>query len=223
MDLRIKVDVRGALAGLEEIQYGQLPFAISRAINKTALDTREVLLSRVLSMYKFRGNNAWVRGGRTQDKAGWFWVTLSSKTNLRAEISTNPNFTYQYLYTEGSTPGLKQARRRYLAIPLGRLQQIKIPPDLRPSAIMSSFGFIVGKGGDKFIAVRSTKQYKGGSGLVATAGRYKGLELLYLLVPLVRIQAQKILPMEELARATVARVFPETLKLEIANAVRTAR
>jgi hypothetical protein len=218
--LSIRVDVEAALASLKEIRADQIPFAVSRSINSAAYESREALLQNVFAKYKFKSNTAWVRGSRT-GRNGWFFVEPSNKRALTAIVSTNAQYTYQYLYREGSTPGLKVARKRYLAVPLGNLQQRLIPPDLRPKAVMDSgFGFIVGKGTEKFIAVRNTKK---GFGLLATGPRYKGLQLLYILVPLVRIRGQKITDMETIVRATVARVFPEALKVEMANAIRTAR
>lgn len=217
--LSIRVDVAAALSSLKEIRAEQIPYAVSRAINSAAFESREALLTNVFAKYKFKSNTAWVRGSRA-GKNGWFFVEPSLKTHLTAIVSTNAQYTYQYLYREGSTPGLKIARKRYLAVPLGNLQQRVIPPDLRPKAIMDSgFGFIVGKGSEKFIAVRSAKK---GFGLLATGARYKGLQLLYILVPLVRIQGQKITDMEGIVKATVARVFPEAMKVEMANAIRTA-
>lgn len=217
--LSIRVDVKAALAGLKEIRAEQIPYAVSRAINSAAYESREALLANVISKYKFKSNTAWVRGSRA-GKNGWFFVEPSLKTHLTATVSTNPLNTYQYLYREGTTPGLKVARKRYLAVPLGELQKRIIPPDLRPKAVMATFGFIVGKEGHQFIAVRSTKAR---FGIIATGARYKGIQLLYLLVPLVRIQGQKIVDMEAIVKATVARVFPEAFKIEMANAIRTAR
>ena len=218
--ISIKVDINAAVASLQQVREDQLPFAISRALNSAAYESREALLTNVITKYKFKSNTAWVRGSRT-GRNGWFFVEPSTKAHLAALVSTNPQYTYQYLYREGTTHGIKIARIRYLAVPLGNLQQRIIPADLRPKALIDSgFGFIVGAGGEKFIAVRSTKK---GWGMLATSKRYQGLQLLYVLVPMVRIHAQKITDMETTVRSTVARVFPEALRVEMANAIRTAR
>ena len=219
--LNIRVDVAGALASLQRIRTEQIPFALSRAINRCAFQSRENLISRVQSLYRFKTGTAWVRGNNSA-RSGWFITEPGTKANLTAVVSTNPQHTYSYLFKDSGLSGVRYARRGYLAVPLGRLQEIAIPADLKPKAVMASFGFIVGKSGHQFIAIRSSKLYKGGSGLNATSGRYKGLQLLYMLVPLVKIKNQKIVDMHAIVLDTVQRTFRDAFKAEMTNAIRTA-
>ena len=220
--INIKIDVAAALASLQQIRTEQIPFALSRAINRSAFQARENLIARVQSLYHFKTGKAWVRGNNSA-RTGWFIVEPGTKTNLPAVVSTNPINTYSYLYRDSGLGGIRRPRGKYLAVPLGRLQEVEITPDLRPKALMlSGFGFIVGRSGHQFIAIRSNKLYKSGSGIIATSGRYKGLQLLYVLVPLVKIQGQKIVNMEAIVRDTVQRTFPEAFKNEMAAAIRSA-
>jgi hypothetical protein len=219
--LSIRVDVEAALASLQRVRTEQIPFALSLAINRCAFQSRENLISRVQSLYHFKTGTAWVRGSNSA-RTGWFVVEPGTKANLAAVVSTNPQHTYSYLFKDSGLSGVRYARRGYLAVPLGRLQEIAIPADLKPKAIMASFGFVVGKSGHQFIAIRSTKQFKGGSGLIATSGRYKGLQLLYMLVPLVKIKGQKVIDMHAIVRDTVQRTFRDAFKAEMAAAIRTA-
>jgi hypothetical protein len=220
--LSIRVDVAAALASLQNIRTEQIPFATSRAINKCAFESREALLAKVKTVYKFRTGTSWLRGGGVAGK-GWFFIEPGTKTNLTAIVSTDPQYTYLYLYRESGLGGVKRPRvGKYLAVPLGRLKERPggIPADLRPKALLAGgFGFIVGAGNERFIAVRSKKK---GWGLIATGKRYAGLELLYVLIPLVRVQGQKIVDMGAIVKATVERVFPGAFRAEMENAIRTA-
>lgn len=217
--INITVDVAGAIARLQDYKVQELPFVTSKAINSAAYESRLGLLAHIQSIYRFRTGSA-THGGAFGK--GWFAVFPSRKDNLVAEVKTDPKYTYEHLYRDSGTGGIKIARKHYLCVPLGSLRERLIPADLRPRAILASgFGIIVGMEGHQFIAVRSTKTFKSGSGIVTTNPRYKGLQFLYVLVPMVRIRAQKVLNMEQEVRAIVAKVFPQAFEREMA--LRTTR
>jgi hypothetical protein len=223
--LTVTVDVRKALAQLQAVRQDQSPYATSRAINACAYESRAALLTKIQSIYRFKSGAGWTRGGGALG-TGWFHVSPSDKRQARIEasVSVDPQYYYAYLYKESALGGIKIARRRYLAVPLGNLQQHRIPADLSPRALMApgGSGFIISTGTSKFIAIRSGKK-TGVTGLPATSARLKGIVLLYSLLPLVKVKGQKIIDMEATVRATVAKTFPEAFRREMELAIRTAR
>lgn len=217
--ISIKVDVEKALAGLRQVRDDQIPYVLSRAINSCAYLSREAMLQRIAGTYKFRTGIGWLRGGGTAGK-GWIFYTPATKYKPVAVVSSDPQYTYLYLYEESGLSGVKHALHGYLAVPLGSMQQRKIPDNMRPKPLIDSGqGFIVELGKHKFIATRPVKQGRR-RGLKATAGRLAGLQLLYVLMPLVKVQGQKILSLEQTVRATVEREFYAAFQREMAAAIK---
>ena len=160
--LTVQVDVSQAMRQFQNLRMDQIPFATSRAINTCAFESRLALLTKIQSIYHFKGGAGWTRGGGSLG-TGWFHVKQSDKRQARieAEVSVDPQYYYAYLYKESLLGGVKIARKRYLAVPLGNLQQRRIPADLTPRALLApgGSGFIISAGNSKFICrIRITRR-----------------------------------------------------------------
>jgi hypothetical protein len=228
----IKVDISAAMAGLQQIQRNQIPYAASRAINDCADAAVRDLVSWVQKVFNFRGRSAaWTR-------YKWFHSRWSNKQNLVAYVEGL--LDYLLLHEKG---GIKLPHKGpHLAVPLGTLRTMRIPKMLRPrfvlgrdlQALLGSAslkgkgsrkkqiaqfgkGFLLQLGSKTFIGMRTTMDV----GVAATSPRLRGVRLLYILVPSTRIAPR--LRMRESVEGTVQREFAAAFNRRLAEAMRTAR
>lgn len=228
--ISIKVDIAAALAGLQHVRQDQIPYATSRAINDCADAAVNDLVRWVQSIFNFRGQSGWI-------KYKWFKSRWSNKSNLVAYV--DGMLDYLLLHEQG---GLKTPHRGgSLAVPLGNLRLRRIPPQLRPRFVLGNdlgavltaaslkgersrkkrfatfgSGFILNLHGRHYIAMRTGQDV----GIAATAARLKGIRLLYLLVPSVRLAPR--LKMRESVANTVAREFNAAFARRMSEAIATA-
>lgn len=193
-------------AALSDIEQRQLPFAVSNAINDTALDFQEAERRHFADVFTIR----------RQDfifKQGVKMLEFSTKSTLRATIGTDPKADFLAKFETGGekTP----IGGHSLAVPVDIRQDVTevIPTSDRPRQLLSnpsSNVFIVEIGDER-------------SGLPPGIYRRvdKRVELLYALTPKAEIEA--VLEYGEIAEHTVAENFPEHFQVEFARAMATAR
>ena len=229
----IKVDISGALAMLQRVRQDQIPYATSRAINDCANKSVDDLVRWVQTVFNFRGQTGWIR-------RKWFEAKWSSKNQNPITAYVIGKLDYLLLHETG---GLKTPHAGpTLTVPLGNLQLRRIPSSLRPRYLLgqdfggllrsaslagvrsrrkqiANFGggFTLTIGSKRFIAMRTTQDI----GIAPTARRFKGLRLLYLLTPSVRIVPR--LRMPQSVESTVRREFNDAFARRMADAIRTAR
>ena len=230
--ISIKVDISAALAGLQRVRNDQIPYATSRALNDFADIAVNDLVKWVQTIFNFRGQTGWI-------KRKWFESKWSSKNQNPIAAYVIGKLDYLLLHEVG---GLKTPHAGpTLAVPLGNLQRRRIPASLRPRYLLgkdlggllrsaslagvrsrrkqiANFGggFILVIAGKRFIAMRTMQDI----GIAPTARRFKGLRLLYLLTPSVRIVRR--LRMSESVESTVRREFNDAFARRMADAIRTA-
>jgi hypothetical protein len=236
--ISVTVDTAGTLAGLNTVQRNQVPFALSRAINDVALSSRRQLIALMPSRFRFRTGTRWIESGGPTHR-GWFNVRLSGKTHLEAFVEA----TIDYLLLQ-EVGGIKTSHRGgMIAVPLGKLQLKKIPPQLRPKFLLgqdlqglfratslqprsrkkqlTSFGsaFLLKTGGKTFI-VRNVASVAGAAGFPVTR-HGRTMDFMYDLVPAVHILGR--MRMVPTVRDVVAREFNAAFALRLREAMATAR
>lgn len=149
----------------------QVPFALSQALNRAALNTRQVLIQETWPRYVQVRDRNFLRNALR--------VEMSSKRSLSVTVTnvgaSAGNRGHLALHADGGT---KQARGR-LAMPdrkiLGNRGSKGMPARLRPKGIPNSFL----KGG---VLYQRTGSYKSGRGGKPGADD-RGLRLMYTLKP----------------------------------------
>jgi hypothetical protein len=238
--LKVTVDCTSAIAGLNDFQKRQIPYALSRSINEVAKISRLVLIRLMPSRFKFRTGTAWVERGGPSGK-GWFQVTPSTKTNLVAIVET----TIDYLYLQ-EVGGDKTARHGgHLAVPLGKLRTKKIPPQLRPKYILGKDlqgilrsasltrprskkmriaqfgkGFILKSNGKEFIARRVASASQA-AGIAVTRPKHGTLDLLFVLIRVAHLHGR--LGLTETVHRVVQQEFAAAFERNLRVALATAR
>ncbi len=107
MQLNVRSNIREFTAGMTDIQRRQIPYALSRALNDTAVSVQSAEVENVQRVFKNK-KNWWNRNNRNTG----IRVEFSSKKKLTASVYTNAHFAQ--MQEDGGT---KLPRKRYIAIP----------------------------------------------------------------------------------------------------------
>jgi len=240
--ITVSVDISDAIAGLNDFQKRQVPYAMSRTLNDVVKISRETLIRLMPSIFKFRTGTRWVSSGGPKG-TGWFNITFSTKTRLVAIIEST--FDFLYLQEQGGIKVSHHAGR--LAIPLGKLRLTKIPPQLRPKFILGNrgadlgsvlraaslgprsrkkqfkqfgAGFILKSNGKEFIA-RRVQSASQAAGLAVSRPKRGTIDLLYVLTR--RATMHSRLGMAATVRKVVEQEFDAAFQRRMREALATAR
>lgn len=110
MEIVIKHNIDDMVKKLNMVQRQQVPFAMSRAMNDTAIDAQTAVVGRAATVFNNR-KKWWIKGSR---RTG-IRVDFSNKRNLVAAVYSNAYFAD--LQEEG---GIKRPIGRKLAVPTGK-------------------------------------------------------------------------------------------------------
>lgn len=213
----------------------QVPFATSRAINRTALDFQKAQRSRLHAIFTLRR----VRWAEQSIKIKPF----ATKRSPEARISIDPpggGRTKADILGKFETETRKGPfRGRSVAVPTehvprtgaGVIRKGWRPAELFADARQHGVGKVFSRKGNVYKGARGTFLIRrpGGKGVIlqrhggmaATTGHDPNVRPLYFLVPYVRITPE--LEFVETAKKTIERRWPENFREAFDRALRTAR
>lgn len=197
--LSVQDDIAKAAAKLRSITAAQqLPFAVSQAMNRTAIEVQQAVKAAMPRRFTLRSN--WVVQG--------IRVEFSNKRKLEAVVYSRDKFMTLQEYG-----GTKKPFGNYLAIPttlVRRSPKDKIRRSETPKALGDK-AEVITVGRRRFIALK--KRRKGASGNM--------LRLMYMLIPQAGIQDRLGLNADgqRIARAR----FTQHLQAALEQAIKTAR
>ncbi len=134
MELVVKDNVADVIRSLDTIQRRQIPYAMSRALNDTAVDAQGAVVSQAQRVFENR-KRWWIKGNR---RTG-IRVGFSNKTNLVASVYTNAYFAKQQEHGNVKTP---------------RGSKIAVPTDKAPKRLFRSDGVSKAKTNSKVFSDR---------------------------------------------------------------------
>ena len=198
--LSIISEVKKASRVMDKIRK-QMPFTVSRAINKTALSVRDNIRGEQLPKLFTLRNKFTQRSIR---------AAFSTKRDLVARVFSDAH--YLKLQSAG---GVKTPKGEALAIPISKQWKNKakrIPKRIRPNTLMTSGNAFIGKtkSGDPAIVMRGKKK-----------GRKKTLITMYSLKRSVNVKSRMDLDM--IVNKVVPRAYPRHFSRSFDLAMRTAR
>lgn len=185
LNVRIKVDIRNALKGMNELAAKHIPFATARALTWTAQDAQKAVQRELPHQFTLRNNFL-------KNSVG---ITAATKTNWTSMVgfktSAGRNTDFMELQEDG---GLKTPRGRVIAVPTFYTRPNKrdiIRKHQRPKELMKKKHVFLGvpKGTGRPLGIYARSKGK--------------LSMMYLLVPVANIKQR--LGMEK----TVDRVVKE--------------
>ena len=221
MKLRTSIDVSEAVAGLNDLQKKQLPFALAATLTGCAKAGQAATQEGLSGKFHLR-NDFTRRGIR---------IKPASKKGERIEADVHTDTANRntgapdYLVAQqGGGEKVPHGGRQFLAVPTKYLRQLApgvIPAELRPRNLLGAVGgrFMVNRRG-KAGALRNQRIVQGfvffiqtlQSGNKAIMGRYwtdreETAYPFYFLIPEGKIRAR--LDMDKTVRQVVEREFPE--------------
>lgn len=183
---------------MNDVVKKQIPFATSRALNKTAEDIRKEELSNLEKKFTLR--KPWYKPGT---KLG-INVKKSHKTNLTAEVYTRAPFMKLH-----ETGGTKKPRSgKYIAIPTTNIKRTKkglIGKAKRPRNLKRSF-WIKSRTGQEMLMQRKSK---------------RKVEVAYMMEPKADIKAT--FEFKKTGKRVAEQKFKKNFEAALDDALRTAK
>ena len=235
MELRTTVDVSEAVAGLDDLQKRQIPFALAKTLTGCAKYAQRAVQANLGIKFQLR-NNFTKQGIRIKPASKSGAVIEADVHTDTANRSTGAP-DYLLLQEEGGEK-VPHAGRQFLAIPTKYLRQMApttIPAELRPRNLLGAVGgrYTAFKRKTGQIALRNQRIVQGfvffvqeiSDGHKAIMGRYmtdREAYPFYLLVPeghiRPRLEMQK--DVEMAARAAFPELWAETWRTIMAKGLR---
>lgn len=221
----VKVDIAGALSGLNSIREDQIPFATAKALTNTAQAAMNAVRTKLPAQFRIR--NAWTAQGVR--------FTLATKANPVAFV--NFDRYYMYLQEQG---GVKVGKKSMIAVPLDPALRQRIPSNMRPRVLLAqsdlqgmtaglksqsriraltktyNTGFIIKSHNRLYIAIRTAREVR-----LLKGQHDASVRILYELIPEAKIP--KRLHMYETVQQTVRDQFKNLFAEAMQYAIQTAR
>lgn len=198
MKVYVKTNAGELVRYLRELEQREIPFAMSVALNRTAVRIRDRVRAELPRRYTIRKPGV-LRGWQVRASSKRQWP------RLRAVVGSR-----DYFWTLHATGGIKRPARGSVAIPTRAVRRTKrgaIGKAQRPGALIAKGRARVDQDAGAIRATKTTKR--------------RPLSLLYLLRRQVRIP--KTLPLEEIAREEVARRLPREFRRAMSEAIKSSR
>lgn len=197
MQLNVRSNIKEWTAGMNDIQRRQVPYALSRALNDTAVSVQGAEVENVQKVFRNK-KNWWNKGNR---RTG-IRVNFSGKKRLEAEVYTNAPFAQ--LQEEG---GIKTPRKRYLAIPNPQ----------SPKYLQKAGGV------KKALAQPKTfiGSYGGGDNAAVYQRKASGLKVLFVMAP--QANVRPVMNYMDTAMTRAKRDFKDNFAARFRQAMATAR
>lgn len=216
--IEFHVDFTALSEALDDLQYNQMPFATSKAINRITLLARDAIRTEMEKNFTIRRD--WVVRG-----VDVLQYSRKQDTPIAATLGVREDRDFLNKFETGTPKTARSGRN--VAVPTDFATGAKsgiVPKNLRPKALrLHAYATKAGKQqtkGERRSFLLPMKDGQPGVFQRIGSGRFD-IVLLYALVPTVHIRP--MLGLREIAKRVIDAVTVQVFNEELANALATAR